>query len=165
MKRLLLSGLLAVTAHAVDVSGTYENVGTVVGASAAKDNHASFHGLLGLEFDLPLALARFSQTEKVTIQQTDSAFRLRCLDADGNETWIARWNRDAGYGLEDELVKLVFSKYKENDGYLFLLRPAGEGKFLVVEVHRIQTTPFGPVGNPIGTFLFSRVAGKARISE
>lgn len=161
MKRLLLFGLLAVTAQAVDVSGTYENFGTVVGA-ASSDTSASFHGLLGLEFDLSLARALFSKTDRVVIKQADTRFAIRCLDANGEQTWGGRWDLDVGYGVEKEQVKLVFSKHEEKDGFLFLLSAAGDGKLLLVEVHKIQTTWFGPVGKPLGTFIFSRVPEKRR---
>src|SRR4051812_29439458 len=109
MKRLLLSGLLAVTAEAVDVSGTYENVGTVIGSPAAPGNSASFRGLLGLEFDQPLARAKFSETERLVLTQTDSTFKISGRDADNGETWNSRWERDLGYDFDEKRVKLLFS--------------------------------------------------------
>lgn len=155
MKRLLLSGLLAVTAHAVDVSGTYENLGSVLGAT---DEVVSLHGLLGLEFEPATARTLFAQTDRVVIRQSDSGFVIRCVDADGEQTWGGRWDREMGYDTEREQVKLLFSKRKEKTGYLFLLSSAGDRRLLVVEVHRVEASTFGPVGQPIGTYLFNRVS-------
>jgi hypothetical protein len=165
MKRLLLSGLLAVTAQAVDVSGTYENVGTVIGSPASADDRVSFHGLLGLEFDRRLARAQFSQTERLVLTQTDSTFKISGRDADNGETWNSRWARDLGYDFDQKQVKLLFSsKLKKDDGFLFLLSPAGDGQMLLVEVIEIHATVLGPVGNPLGTYLFERVARKSRVN-
>ena len=164
MKRLLLSGVLAVTAHAVDVSGTYENVGTVVGERpAALAEPVNFRGLLTLEFDRPLANARFADVTRIVLTQTDSAFKVSCRDADGNEVWTGRWQRDLGYDFDAKQVKLLFSsKEKKDDGYLFQLSPAGDGNVLIVEITEIHAGPFGPTGKPAGLFAFERAPKKAR---
>lgn len=150
-----LSGLAA---WAVDVSGTYENSGTALSTSLEEPAGAvPFRGLLGLEFDLPLARALHSGTDKVTITQTGSSFTIECKDADGGQTWSGRWKIGEGYGIEANQVKLVFrSKRYEFDGFYFLLSTVSEQKLLLVEVQRVQTTWLGPVIKPLGTFLFER---------
>lgn len=162
MKRLLLLGLFAVAARAVDVSGVYENAGTVVSTTlASPEAGVPFRGLVGLEFDLPLARALHSDTERVTLTQVAGTFTMRCTDAAGAETWTGQWERDRGYGIEGNQVKLIFrSKRFADDGFLFLLTPVGDETLLQVEVLRVHSTFFGPVGKPIGTFLFHRLAGR-----
>ncbi len=163
MKRLLLSGLMAVTAQAVDVSGSYENVGMVVGSIGTSDQNASFRGLLGLEFDLPLARAKFSETARIVVTQTDSTFKVSCRDADNNETWNGRWERDLGFDFDQKQVKLLFSsKTRKDDGYLFRLSLVGDGQLLLVEVTDVHASTFGPLGKPLGIFAFERTPAKRR---
>jgi hypothetical protein len=162
MKTLLLSCLLAVTARAVDVSGVYENAGAMVSPdSAAAAGTISLQGLCTLEFDHALARALHSQTDRVVVRQTDSTFLIECKDRDGVTTWSGQWSRDVGYGVDANQVNLLFrSKRFEFDGFLFSLSPAGDGRLLLIDVRRVNTTPFGPVAKPIGVFLFSRVADR-----
>jgi hypothetical protein len=153
-----LVALLALICSRADVSGTYENVGTVVStALASAENGVPLRGLVGLEFDLPLARALFSATDHVTITQAADTFAIECRDADGGLTWNGRWDRGYSYGVEAGQVKLLLrAKRYGQDGFLFLLSPVSDQKLLLVEVQRIQTTYFGPVMKPIGTFLFER---------
>lgn len=162
MKTLLLSCLLAATLRAVDVSGTYENAGSMVSPdSAAATGTISLQGLCSLEFDHALTRALHTQTDRVVVRQADSTFSIECKDRDGAVTWSGRWARDAGYGVDPGQVNLLFrSKRFEFDGFLFSLSLAGDGQLLLVDVRRVNTTPFGPVAKPIGVFLFSRVAAR-----
>jgi hypothetical protein len=166
MKRLLLTGLFAATAwvgaRAVDVSGTYENAGAMVGPGSAADaGIISFQGLCSLEFNHPLTRALHTQVDSVVVRQADSYFIIECKDRDGAVTWSGRWERDAGYGVDPGQVNLLFrSKRFEFDGFLFSLSLAGDGQLLLVDVRRVNTTPFGPVAKPIGVFLFNRVPGR-----
>lgn len=158
MRTLLISCLLAATLHAVDVSGTYENAGAMVGpGSAAEAGIISFQGLCTLEFNHTLTRALHTQTDRVVVRQTDSVFIIECKDRDGAVTWRGRWERDAGYGVDPGQVNLLFrSKRFESDGFLFSLSLAGNGQLLLVDVRRIKTTWFGPVAQPAGVFLFTR---------
>jgi hypothetical protein len=167
MKRLLFTGLFAaatwVGARAVDVSGTYENAGSMVRpGSPAEAGIISLQGLCTLEFDHALTRALHTQTDRVVVRQSDSAFIIECHDRDGAVTWSGRWARDMGYGVDPGQVNLLFrSKRFEPDGFLFSLSLAGDGQLLLIDVRRIKTTWLGPVGEPIGVFLFNRIAGKS----
>jgi hypothetical protein len=165
MKRLLLISLFAAAiwsaARAVDVSGTYENAGSMVdpGTEPAA-GVISLQGLLGLEFDYTLTRALHAQTDRVVMRQSDSTFIIECKDLDGHTTWSGQWSRDQGYGVEPGQVNLLFrSKRFQFDGFLFSLSLAGDRQLLLVDVRRVNTTPFGPVAKPIGVFLFNRVPG------
>jgi hypothetical protein len=165
-RRLIAGFLVALTicsAQAVDVSGTYENAGAMVKPdSADAAGIISFHGLLGLEFDYPLARALYAETDRVVVSQTASTFTIECQDLDGNTTWSGQWNRDKGYGEEAGQVNLLLrSKRFGDDGFLFSLSLAGERQLLLVEVQRINATTFGPVAKPVGMFLFNRLPGKS----
>lgn len=163
MKTLLLSCLLCVTLRAVDVSGTYENAGTMVSPGTETDvGVISFQGLLGLEFDHALTRALHAQTSRVVVRQTGTTLTIECKDLDGVTTWSGQWTKGVGYAVEPGQVNLVFrSRRFEHDGFLFTLRPAGDGQLLLVDVRRINTTWLGPVAKPIGVFLFNRVADSA----
>jgi hypothetical protein len=166
MRRLFLAGLLAIAAiarlHAVDVSGVYENAGTLVGpASPAEAGPISLQGLLGLEFDYALTRTLHDQVDRVVVKQAELTFTIECKDRDGATTWSGRWQLNKGYGMEGDRVKLLFrSKRYPDDGFYFTLNTLNEGKLLAVDVQRINSTWFGPVLKPVGTFLFNRVAGK-----
>jgi hypothetical protein len=157
---LLILGLCAATARAVDVSGTYENTGAMVAPdSEAAAGTISLQGLCSLEFNPALTRALHSQTDRVVLRQSDATFSIECKDRDGATTWSGEWSRDVGYGVEAGQVNLLFrSKRFEFDGFLFSLSAAGDGRLLLIDVRRINTTPFGPVAKPIGAFLFNRVA-------
>lgn len=149
-------------ARAVDVSGTYENAGSMVApGSAAEAGTISLQGLCTLEFDHALTRALHAQTDRVVVRQSDSTISLECKDRDGATVWSGQWKRNEGYGVDQGQVNLLFrSKRFEFDGFLFSLSLAGEGRLLLVDVRRVNTTPFGPVAKPVGSFLFSRMAGR-----
>lgn len=160
MKRLLLLGLLAATARAVDVSGTYENAGSVISTTTASSKgDVPFRGLLGLEFNLTLARALHSDVDRVEISQEPDSFTIRCFERDGKESWNGRWERGFSYGVDEKQVKLVFRSPGRfgDDGFLFLLSPITERRLLLVEVYHIKSTSFGPGMKPAGSFLFERV--------
>lgn len=157
MKRLLLLGVLAATASAVDVSGTYENAGSMIGATPGADA-TSLQGLLSLNFDHELTRAIHFKTIRVEIKQTDSQFGIVCKDDDGKEVWSGYWQRNVGYDWDSEKVSLLFRtpRYKQ-DGFLFKVSLAGDRRMLLVEVLRVNATYFGQMGQPLGTFIFDRL--------
>lgn len=157
MKRLLLLGMLAVAARAVDVSGSYENAGSMIAAAPATGD-ISLQGLLGLNFDHELTRAIHCETSRVEIKQTDSQFGIVCKKDDGTVTWSGYWQRNVGYDWDSEKVSLLFRtpRFKQ-DGFLFKVSLAGNRRMLLVEVLRINSTYFGPMGESLGTFIFDRV--------
>jgi hypothetical protein len=165
-RRLMVGFLVAIalcSARAVDVSGTYENTGAMVGPdSADAAGTISLQGLLELEFDYPLARARHAQTDRVVVRQTAATCTIECKDLDGATTWSGQWRSGVGYGVEAGQVNLLLrSKRFEFDGFLFSLSLAGDRQLLLVDVRRINTTTFGPVAKPVGVFLFNRVPGES----
>lgn len=164
MKTLLLACLLSLSLRAVDVSGTYQSLGTVVTSSSmASRSDVSLRGLLGLEFDQPLACALYAGTARIVLTQTDSTFKISARDEDNNEIWNVRWQRDLGYDFDQKQVKLLFSsKTRKDDGYLFLLSLAGDERLLLAEVIDVHAGTFGPTGKPIGVFAFERTPRKDR---
>lgn len=149
-------------ARAIDVSGVYENSGSVAsGDSPQTTGTVSLQGLLGLEFDFALANTRHAQTSRVEVTQTGTLFRIVCREAGDAVAWSGQWKTGEGYAAENGQVRLVFrSKRHEPDGFFFLLSTAREGQLLVVEVQRVTPTWFGPVVKPMGLFVFHRVADR-----
>jgi hypothetical protein len=153
----LLVALLAVAARAVDVSGTYENAGSMIGAPPGA-GATSLQGLLGLNFDHELTRAIHSETSRVEIRQTDSQFGIVCRKDDGTVAWSGYWQRNVGYDWDRDKVSLLFRapRFKE-DGFLFKVSLVGDRRMLLVDVIRVNTTYFGPMGESLGTFIFDRV--------
>jgi len=160
MKTLLISCLLATTLRAVDLEGTYENAGTLVPSGITEaPGTVSFQGLLELNFDYVLARALHAETNRVTIGQTATHFTIQCRNSDDKVTWSGRWEKGVGYTVEDDRVDLTFHAARlKYDSYVFSLQPLPQRDILLVEVRRINTTPLGPHVQPVGSFLFSRIA-------
>jgi len=164
MKRLLLGLLVvfAVSARAAALSGAYENGGSMVGPDSPEATGTiSFQGLLQLQFDYKLTRAQHAQVERVVVKQGDTFFDIVCKDRDGAVTWSGRWEFNKDCSLEHDRTKLLLrSRRYPDDGFAFLLNTTADGQILLVEVQRINTTWFGPVTKPVGTFLFNRLAGR-----
>lgn len=166
MKPVLCAALLATVAlaeaRAVDVSGVYENFGSMVAAGAeAADGAISLQGLCNLDFDYGAHRALHADTDRVVITQTDLIFRIECKTSDGNVVWSGQWSQGIGYRADDRQVELVFhSRRLAQDYFGFTLRTVGDQNLLLIEVQRVNSTYFGPVAKPIGSFLFSRLPRK-----
>ena len=160
---LAAASLLAtVITSAADLSGTYENAGILVSSATAQpEGTISFQGLLSLEFDYALARALHAETNRVTIRQTETHFTIECRNLDDQVTWSRRWQKGAGYGVEGDRAELVFrAPQLKDDAYVFSLQRVPQRDLLLVTVERLNATSFGPSAQPVGTFLFGRLAGE-----
>jgi len=159
---LALAGLFAAiaTVRAADIDGDYENAGTLVApATPQAAGTVSFQGLLELNFDHALTRALHAETNRVTIRQTATHLTIQCRDGNDKVTWSGRWEKGAGYTIEDDRVDLTFHAARlKYDSYLFSLQPVPQRDILLVEVKRINATTLGPNVQPVDSFLFSRVA-------
>jgi len=158
---LAVAGLFAVaTARADDLDGVYENAGSLVASRTTEaPGPISFQGLLELNFDYVLTRALHSETNRVTLRRTATHFTIQCLDADGKVTWSGRWEKGDGYTVEDGRVDLTFHNARlKYDSYVISLQPVPQRDILLVEVKRFNATPLGPSVQPVGSFLFSRIA-------
>lgn len=158
---LVLAGLCAALAvRAVEIDGTYENTGSLASSATPQaDGTISFQGLLELNFDYALTRAEHSETERVTLTQTATHLRLECRNREGRLTWTGSWEKGVGYTVEEDHVALTFRARRfKDDGFVFTLRPVPGRDLLLVDVQRINATSFGPAAQPIGSFLFGRLA-------
>jgi hypothetical protein len=160
--RAALAGALvlaASTARAGDLDGLYESTGTVVSANPATAEAVSFHGLLELNFDHVLARAQHSETERVTIQETATRFKIQCLDGEDKVTWTGSWEKGDGCTVTDGRVDLTFHNAKlKYDSYVLTLQTVPGRDLILVEAKRINATPLGPSVQPEGTFVFGRLS-------
>jgi len=150
--------------RAADLSGTYENFGSMVNpATDAEAGTISLQGLFSQEFDYKLTRAQHAYVDQVVVKQTSDQITIECRDTDGKLTWGGHWKRDAGYNAKDGQVDLIVrSKRNKDDSYLFSFSTVSDQHLLVVTVNLMQATVFGPVAKPLGTFLFSpRLASSA----
>jgi len=159
---LVATLLVASAAHAENLDGTYENTGSLVSSATAQPaGTISFQGLLDLNFDYALTRALHATTNRVVITQTATHLRVECRDIDDKMTWSGSWEKGTGFTLEEDHVDLVFRAPRlKDDGYLFTLRTVHDRDLLLVDVQRVNATSFGPAAQPIGSFLFGRIAGE-----
>ena len=160
---LAIASLLAIaTARAEDLSGVYENTGSLVSsATDPTEGTVSFQGLLGLDFDYALTRALHAETNRVTLRQTETHFTIECRNTDDQVTWSGQWQKGVGYTVDGDHVELVFRAPRfKDDGFIFSLRRVPQRDLLFVEVQRLNATSFGPSAQPVGSFLFGRLAGR-----
>lgn len=167
MKTPSLSGLVALAAlclalaplraEVVSLTGTYDSDGSVVEAEGGYTGPVSFRALLGLELDFAAGSIQYAAIPGVEIEQRDRSFTIRTKDERGATEWSATWERNGGFEPTKDGVKLLLrAKRFGDDFFMFTLSAVKEGEVLLVEVQRVQATKFGPVGKPVGKFLFLR---------
>lgn len=167
MKTPSLSGLVALAAlclafaplraEVVSLTGTYDCDGSVVEAADGYNGPVSFRALLGLELDFAAGSIQYAAIPHVEIEQRDRSFTIRTKDERGATEWSAMWERNGGFEPTKDGVKLLLrAKRFGDDFFMFTLSAVKEGEVLLVEIQRVQATKFGPVGKPVGKFLFLR---------
>jgi len=156
------AALLATTAaRAGDLDGVYENTGSLVAAATPDSGTISFQGLLELNFDYTLTRALHGATNRVTIRETATHFKIECLDADDHVTWTGSWEKGAGCTTGDDRVDLTFHNSQlKYDSYVLSLQPVPQRDLLLVDVKRLNATLLGPSVQPVGTFVFGRLANR-----
>jgi hypothetical protein len=138
------------------VTGTYDCEGTIVESDSDFTGTVSLRSLLGLEFDLAQGFLQHAAVTRVEIEQRDRSLTLNTKKVNGETEWSARWERNGGFEPTKEGVKLLIRPRSGADFFMFTLSPVKDGEALLVEVQRVQAGKFGPIGKPVGKFLFLR---------
>jgi hypothetical protein len=153
-----LFACLALAAEPVtSVVGIYESEGSVVHAESGHEGPVSLRALLALDFDLAQGAARHPEITRVDIQHDVSTLTIRTLKAKGEVEWSAEWKRNGGFEATKDGVKLlVRGKRNRDDLFMFTLSLINQDAALLVKIERIEPGRVGPIGKPVGTFLFLR---------
>lgn len=161
---LLLGAVASVSAApAVSVAGTYDSEGTTVQTESGYDGPVSLRGLLALDFDFAGGVRLHSDITAIEIAQDEKQFSIRALKEDAKPEWSAKWLRNGGFEATPDGVKfLIRPARKEEHFFMFTASLLNNGAALLIKIERIQSSPTGPVGAPIGTFLFLRAADAAK---
>lgn len=160
--RLLVAGFIILCAGrlaAANVTGTFESVGAAVQETDGRRATVSLRGLVGLEFDHELARLTHGEVSRVSLDQKEGAFRIRCHRDDGSLEWEGYWERQKGYGLtpEEQRPKILFRSPRLGDDSVALtFWLEADGRMLAVSAERLVASTFGPIIRPLGTFLFAR---------
>lgn len=159
----LLSALCLVfvplqAASFTSLTGTYESEGSVVETNSDYTGPVSLAALFGLEFDLAAGSLQYAKIARVEIEQRDRSFTVRTKREGGATQWTGVWERNGGYEPTRDGVKILLRHARfRDDFFMFTLSAIKEGEVLLVEVQRVQATRFGPIGKPVGKFLFLRI--------
>lgn len=159
----LLSFLPALTLAAplfeLELTGNYDDAGTLV--TAAPDQApgvVSLHAMLSLEFVPGLARQLQDQTDQVRLVHEGAEIRVEVVGRDEETLWRATWKQGQHYALRDGRVYLHLKPGRfGNDEFMLVLSSVTEHRLLQLEVKRMKPTFFGPVYQPMGTYLFHRV--------
>jgi|GEM_PF-1231158 len=154
------SSAVPMPADVPDLSGVYDDAGTIVKIAEGEEPPAviSLHALLSLEFNAGLARLLQDRTREVRVKHEGDTFAVDFVDADGETIWAPVWNRSTGGVLRDRRLHLHLKPGKfGNDEYLLVFENVTAHRLLQVQVQRVKATFFGPVYQPYGTFLFHRL--------
>jgi hypothetical protein len=163
--------LLAVTAaaddRAPDLTGVYDDEGTVVSTATGRPaDGGSLHALLSLEFVPALARILHDQTAQVRIKHSRTSLEIEVIDRDGKVSWQGAWKQGEDYGLREGRVVLHFKPGKfGRDEFLLMFRNVTTHRLLELEVQRLTPTLLGPTVHPIGTYLFPRLPEETEAAE
>lgn len=151
---------VALPADPPDLSGTYDDAGTIVKIADGEQppEVVSLHAMLSLEFNAGLARLLQDRTREVRIKQEGDTLAVDFVDADGETIWAPVWNRATGCVLRERRLQLHLKPGKfGNDEYVLVFENVTTHRLLQVQVQRVKPTFFGPVAQPVGTFLFHRL--------
>lgn len=142
----------------LELSGSYDDTGIVV--TAAPDQPpgvASLHAMLSLEFVPGLARLLHDQTGLVRLAHEGALLRVEVVNHDDEIIWRSSWKQGEGYALRDGRVYLHLKPGRfGSDEYVLIFSTVTEHRLLQLEVKRLKPTFFGPVYQPMGTYLFHR---------
>ncbi|HEX2860361.1 MAG TPA: hypothetical protein VHN79_01925 [Lacunisphaera sp.] len=140
------------------LSGTYESEGSIIETTSDYAGPVSLRALLALELDLALGAKKHADISRIEIEQKDRTFTIRTRDEKNAVEWTGRWERNGGYEATPEGVKILLRPSRASaDLFMFTLTTIKDGAVLMVEVQRVEPGKFGPLGKPVGKFLFLRV--------
>ncbi len=140
------------------LTGSYEDAGTIVTAAPDQSTVVSLHAMLSLEFVPGLARILHDRTAEVRLFHEVGALRVEVVDRDDEVIWRATWKQGEGFSLRDGRAVLHFKPGRfGNDEYVVVLSTVTEHRLLQLEMRRMKPTFFGPVFEPMGTYLFHRL--------
>ncbi len=156
----LTASVVALPPDPPNLSGIYEDAGTIVSIPEGQEPLAviSLHALLSLEFNPGLARLLQERTREVRVQHEGETLSVEFVDADGEKIWAPVWTRESGVTLRDRRLQLRLKPGKfGNDEYVLVFENITAHRLLQVHLQRMKPTFFGPVFQPMGTFLFHRL--------
>jgi hypothetical protein len=129
----------------------------VTGGEGAAE--VSLPALLHLEANAELGLARRAGDDLVVIAESEHAVEIHVLDREGNETWRAHWREGRGFDRAGDQRRLSVTGTRPKEvAWQFLFESLEGGQLLRLEVTRLVATSFGPVPEPLGTYIFYRTS-------
>ncbi len=143
-----------------DLTGVYDDAGTAASIPEGQPTPAviSLHALLSLEFNPGMARLLQERTREIRITHDEKALSVEFLDRDGEKIWNPVWTRESGYSVRDKRVQLHLKPGKfGTDEYVIVRQNVTTHRLLQVHVQKLKPTFFGPVFQPVGTFLFPRL--------
>jgi hypothetical protein len=154
----LLAALPAATTRTAEVSGTYDDEGSIAVAPPGEPPPVvSLHALLTLQFIPGVVQLLHDQTGEVRLTHTTGQFHMAITNRDGEVAWERKWREGDDFGVQDGRIVLRFKAARDGeDDYFLQLETVTAYKLLQVEVQRHTPSLLGPRIQPLGTYLFHR---------
>lgn len=141
-------------ASALDISGSYDDKGTVIGSSNGGET-ISFHGMLSLDFDPIMVEAKYADTTHIDLIDKDGKLDIEIIDKEGKMVWGAVWRAKDGYSHEGESAVIRISNGTSDGARTSLvITPLNDGAYLEVKAYKVTATAVGPMSDPIGSYIF-----------
>jgi hypothetical protein len=94
----------------------------------------------------------------VRLYHEAGALRVEVVGRDDEIIWRAHWKQGEGFALRDGRAILHFKPGRfGKDEYVIILSTVTEHRLLQLDMQRMKPTFFGPVFQPMGTYLFHRL--------
>lgn len=153
-----LAMLPAAALPATEVSGVYDDEGTIVVAPPGEPPPVvSLHALLTLQSIPGVVQLLHDQTGEVRLTHTPGRFHMAITNREGEVAWERTWREGDDFGLQGNQIVLRFKAAREGEDDHFLrLESVTAYKLLQVEVQRHTPSLLGPRIQSLGTFLFHR---------
>lgn len=153
--------LATLAASATDVSGVFSDKGSVISSEQPEQagEEASLHALLSQEFDPEMGRIIYAETERLDLIQTSDNLTFRAHLEKMRLSWSVEYLYEAVKGsVHGPRVIVNLRKPEERDVYTYIFELLENTDHLLVTVYRVTATIVGPSGQPIGSFLFERMA-------
>ena len=143
-------------ADALDISGTYDDKGSIIGSNGVGSGESvSLHGLLSLEFDPVMAEANFGDTSHVVLVDKDGKIDIEIFDDNGTMIWGTVWGVHDGYSHEGDVAVIRISNGSANgDRTSLVMKTFNDGAYLEVKAYAVKYSAVGPHSEPIGSYIF-----------
>ena len=153
--------LATLTLSATDVSGVFDDKGSVISAEKPElaGAEVSLHALLSQEFDPETGRILYAETERLDIIQTSDDLTFRAHKETTRVNWSVEYLYEAAKGsVHGPRVIVNLRKPEERDVYTYVFELLENTDHLLITVYRVTATIVGPSGKPIGSYLFTRIA-------